>query len=129
MGISKRTLETLIDLVEIKLSCMEVYDREDARELANLERCLGELDEWVDVGTSGEVHTFTLLFENYDGTPRQEPEIVAFVSFGDGGIVHRLAEVAPEDVTIGMRVEAVFKPKEERQGLPSDIRFFRTVEG
>ena len=43
MGISKRTLETLIDLVEIKLSCMEVYDREDARELANLERCLGEL--------------------------------------------------------------------------------------
>ena len=43
MSISKRTLETLIDLVEIKLSCIEVYDREDARELANLERCLGEL--------------------------------------------------------------------------------------
>ncbi len=43
MSISKRTLETLIDLVEIKLSCMEIYDREDARELANLERCLGEL--------------------------------------------------------------------------------------
>ncbi len=43
MGMSKRTLETLIDLVEIKLSCMEVYDREDGRELANLERCLGEL--------------------------------------------------------------------------------------
>ena len=42
MSISKRTLETLIDLVEIKLSCIEVYDREDARELANLERCLGE---------------------------------------------------------------------------------------
>ncbi len=43
MGMSKRTLETLIDLVEIKLSYMEVIDREDARELANLERCLGEL--------------------------------------------------------------------------------------
>ena len=35
MGMSKRTLETLIDLVEIKLSYMEVIDREDARELAN----------------------------------------------------------------------------------------------
>jgi uncharacterized OB-fold protein len=88
------------------------------------ERCLGELDEWVDVGTTGEVHTFTLLFENYDGTPRQEPEIVAFVSFGDGGIIHHLAEVAPEDVTIGMQVEAVFKPRSERTGSILDIEHF-----
>ena len=43
MGMPARTLETLIDLVEIKLSCMEVIDREDGREYANLERCLGEL--------------------------------------------------------------------------------------
>ncbi len=43
MSISIRTLETLVDLVEIKLSCMEIYDRDDARELANLERCIGEL--------------------------------------------------------------------------------------
>ncbi len=43
MGLSRRTLETLIDLVEIKLSYMEVYDQKDSRELANLERCLGEL--------------------------------------------------------------------------------------
>ena len=43
MGMSKRTRETLIDLVEIKLSCLEVIDREDARELANLEHCLGDL--------------------------------------------------------------------------------------
>ena len=41
--ISRKTIETLIDLVEIRLSCVEVYDREDARELANLERCLEEL--------------------------------------------------------------------------------------
>ncbi len=43
MTITRRTLETLIDLVEIKLSCLEVYDRDDARELANLENCLNEL--------------------------------------------------------------------------------------
>ena len=43
MGLSKRTVETLVDLVEIKLSCMEVYDRGDAQEITNLERCLGEL--------------------------------------------------------------------------------------
>jgi hypothetical protein len=30
-------------LLEIKLSCMEVYDRDDARELARLEECRCEL--------------------------------------------------------------------------------------
>ncbi len=54
MGMSNRTCETLIDLVEIKLSCMEVNDREDAREFANLERCLGELRNV----NGGEVVTF-----------------------------------------------------------------------
>ena len=43
MTLSKRTLETLIDLVEIKLSCVEIYDRDDARELSALEQCRGEL--------------------------------------------------------------------------------------
>jgi len=45
MSLTKNSLETLIDLVEIKLSCMEVFDRDDAREVANLEACLKELRE------------------------------------------------------------------------------------
>ena len=43
MSLSKRVIETLIDLVEIKLSCIEVYDRDDSREVAALERCRQEL--------------------------------------------------------------------------------------
>jgi len=43
MTLSKRVVETLLDLVEIKLSCIEVHDREDTRELASLEQCRGEL--------------------------------------------------------------------------------------
>ncbi len=43
MTMSKRALETMIDLVEIKMSCLEVVDREDAREMANLQQCLAEL--------------------------------------------------------------------------------------
>ena len=58
MGISKRTLETLIDLVEIKLSCMEVYDRDDSRELAHLERCLGELRNIISYTAQGGVVEF-----------------------------------------------------------------------
>ena len=44
MTITRRSLETLIDLVEIKLSCLEVYDKDDAREQAKLEFCLNELN-------------------------------------------------------------------------------------
>ncbi len=43
MSLSKPVIETLVDLVEIKLSCIEVYDREDSRELDSLERCRREL--------------------------------------------------------------------------------------
>lgn len=43
MSLSKRSIETILDLVEIKLSSMQVIDREDARELAQLETCRREL--------------------------------------------------------------------------------------
>ena len=43
MSLSKRSVMTLLDLVEIKLSCMEVMDREDAKEKAALEAAKREL--------------------------------------------------------------------------------------
>lgn len=92
------------------------------------ERCLNPLHEWIDVGSVGEVHTFTLLFEGYDGKPLDEPELVAFIRLGDGGIVHRLDEVEPVEIEIGMPVEAVFKPIQERVGSINDIKYFKPVK-
>jgi uncharacterized OB-fold protein len=92
------------------------------------ERCMGELNDWVDVGTIGEVYTFTLLYNNYDGSRREEPEIVVFVKFGDGGLVHLLKDIPSDDVQIGMLVQTVFKPKEEREGSILDILYFTPVE-
>ncbi len=43
-SVTRQTIELLIDLVEIKLGCVEVYDREDARELKALERARLELN-------------------------------------------------------------------------------------
>jgi len=91
------------------------------------ERCMDQLDEWVEAGSTGEVHSFTLLYENYDGSPREDPEIVVFVKIADGGLIHRLAEVNPEEISIDMPVEAVFKPKAERQGSILDISHFKPV--
>jgi hypothetical protein len=50
MSLSRSSVETLIDLVEIKLSCVEVYDRDDSRELTNLQRCKEELMDLAALG-------------------------------------------------------------------------------
>src|SRR3546814_3981068 len=42
-SLNRGTAELLMDLVEIKLGCMEVWDREDARELRALEKARVEL--------------------------------------------------------------------------------------
>jgi hypothetical protein len=91
------------------------------------ERCLGKLDDWVDVGTTGEVVTYTFLHVNLDGSPLEKPEIIAFVRFGDGGLIHHLGEIEPDQVEIGLMVEAVFKPKSERIGSILDIKHFKPV--
>ena len=44
MSLSKRCVETLLDLAEIKLSCLEITDREDLREKELLLRCAQELN-------------------------------------------------------------------------------------
>jgi uncharacterized OB-fold protein len=91
------------------------------------ERCLGKLDTWVDVGTQGEVVTFTFLNVSLDGAPLEYPELIAFVRFADGGLIHHLGEVELEQVEIGMIVEAVFKPKADRVGSILDIEYFKPV--
>ena len=54
MSLSPRSIETLLDLVENKLSCIEVQDREDARELAALETARRELAA-INAARSGQV--------------------------------------------------------------------------
>ena len=92
------------------------------------ERCLNELTDWIDVGIVGEVYSFTLLYENYDGSRRESPEIVAFIRLGDGGLVHRLVEADQDTIEIGLQVEAVFKPQTERIGSILDILYFKPLD-
>jgi hypothetical protein len=43
MSLSKQSVAMLLDLVEIKISYMDIADREDARDLQVLQRCRAEL--------------------------------------------------------------------------------------
>ncbi len=69
MSLSKRVVETLIDLVEIKLSCFEVYDREDKREIASLESCRKELQKLLG-GAAESAGAVAELAAQLKGRPR-----------------------------------------------------------
>lgn len=93
------------------------------------ERCFAHLEEWVEVPNTGRVHTFTVVHVDLDGSRLPKPRVLAFVRLdgSDGGLVHFLGEVEPDQVCIGMCVEAVFKDKAERKGGILDIAYFRPV--
>ncbi|NOY11867.1 MAG: Zn-ribbon domain-containing OB-fold protein [Archaeoglobi archaeon] len=85
--------------------------------------------EFVEVSGKGCVKAFAVA--NYDTYEKklEKPEIYAIIEMDgtDGSIVHLLGEVEPEDVEVGMKVEPVLKPKEEREGRITDILYFKPV--
>jgi len=94
------------------------------------ERCFSRLEEWVEVGPEGTVQSFTVLLVALDGSPLTEPEIMALIQLdgADSVLVHRLGDVELDDLAIGMRVKAVFKPKKQREGSILDIVHFVPVD-
>lgn len=93
------------------------------------EECFRPTDRWVEVRDTGRVNTFSICYVRWDMERLKEPEIPAVVEI-DGaspgvGFMHKLGEVRPEDVRVGLEVEAVWKPEEEREGSILDIRYFR----
>lgn len=87
------------------------------------DRCFEQLDEYIDVGTTGSVESFTVSFKNMDGSDKTEPRILAMVRIDgtDGGIIHYLVGFDWDEIAIGMPVKAVFKTKAQRKGSIEDI--------
>jgi uncharacterized OB-fold protein len=90
------------------------------------------IDDLRALPGTGTVNTFSLCMVNWDASRRDEPLIPAVIEL-DGaspgmGILHMLEEVEPDDVEIGMKVEAVWKPAAERDGAITDIRYFRPLQ-
>jgi len=94
------------------------------------ERCFEKLEQWLDVGRRGTVHTYTIAHIEIDGSKLKEPTIYAVIKIDGtaGGFIHKIGEVDPEKIKIGMKVEAIFKPKEKREGSITDIRYFKPVK-
>ena len=90
-------------------------------------------EKWIEAGPKGTVVTFFVSEQSFlvptTGKMLEVPFSVGIVLL-DGAPVslqHKLEETDPQKIKPGMRVEAVFKPKEQRTGSISDIVHFKTI--
>ena len=84
-------------------------------------------EEFVDVADRGVITTFCVVRIPVIGRAIETPYVAASVALdgADISIYALIQECAPENVRMGMRVEAVWKPDGERQGEHTDIEHFR----
>jgi uncharacterized OB-fold protein len=93
------------------------------------EQCFRPTDRWVEVEDTGKVNTFSICWVSWDMQPLDVPELPAVIEI-DGaspgiGIMHKLGEVDPDAVHVGLEVEAVWKHRARREGSILDIEYFR----
>jgi uncharacterized OB-fold protein len=96
------------------------------------EWCYRPMAAFVPLKDTGVVNTFSLCYVTWDVKRIKEPELPAVIDLDSTsefhGIMHKLGEVEPENVSIGMRVKAVWKSPDEREGAVTDIRYFKPIK-
>jgi acetyl-CoA C-acetyltransferase len=98
-------------------------------ELCNLRA----VERYFDLPDTGVVETYTISNVNWASLPLPDGKqdlfaVIAIDGAADQmGLVHKLGEVDPRDIRIGMRVKAVWKPESEREGAITDILYFRPM--
>lgn len=78
--------------------------------------------EWIVV-------TYTIISRDLYGNKLQHPKIVAVVrpKGCEGGLIH-IVKAEPGEIRTGLRVKPVFKPREQRKGVITDILHFEVAE-
>lgn len=92
-------------------------------------------EQWVELSHQGSVFNYSFvvdpIFDPGIADLREVPYTIAAIILEGGPDVaffHRLEENDPDKIRAGMRVEAVFKPPQEREGTIEDIIHFRTID-
>jgi uncharacterized OB-fold protein len=93
------------------------------------EACFRPTDEWVYVQDTGTIETFSVSYLDTNARRITEPILVGVISI-DGaspkmGLMHYFGGMTKDEIRIGMRVKAVWRPPEERVGSVLDIAHFR----
>jgi hypothetical protein len=91
-------------------------------------RCYCDMQEWVELGDTGTLLTYTVTRYAIPGIqPLKPPFALGIIKLkgANSGFVHLLGEVDFKDISIGMKVKAVFR--EVRQGDYLDIKYFKPL--
>jgi uncharacterized OB-fold protein len=94
------------------------------------EWCWEPMNDWVYLEDTGIVNTYSVCYIRWDASRAKEPQIPAVIwidGASNAGFLHLLEEVDPDEVKIGMKVQAVWKPPEEREGSITDIKYFKPI--
>lgn len=92
-------------------------------------RCWADTEGWIPLPDRGIVRTFVIVNVPFYGQEMPLPYVLAHIRLdgADTTFLHILGTIAPEDVRLGMTVEAVWR--EERTGfLNDDVRYFRPAD-
>ena len=87
-------------------------------------------EEEVVLSDKATVQSFTIVSIPIPNNPIQPPYIIANVVPDGANIsfIHLMSECVNEDVHIGQRVQAVWKPEEEWDYAMDNIRYFKPIE-
>ena len=87
-------------------------------------------EEEVALPDKGTVQSFTIVSIPIPNNPIQPPYVIANLVLDGANIsfIHLLSECVNEEVHIGQRVEAVWKPEEEWDYAMDNIRYFRPID-
>lgn len=96
------------------------------------EDCFQEISEgdWLEVPATGTVRVFTVATINAHGKKMEEPKIIALIDIDktDGALLGIIKTKDLKRDFCGVKVKAVFKPKEKREGTLKDILYFEEVK-
>ena len=100
------------------------------------ESCWVPTDEWVYVKDTGVINTFCISHVDWKagrldikgGTRPFTPAVIEIDGASKGeGILHMIEGIAPKQIKIGMKVKAVWKPADKREGSITDIVCFKPI--
>ena len=93
------------------------------------EDCFCEIPdkEWFDVPAKGEIKLHTIATINTYGNKLEAPTLIGMIKIDktDGLFLGIIKTENPEEIFQGVQVEAVFKPKNQREGTLKDILYFK----
>lgn len=92
-------------------------------------RCLNSLKEWVELGDTGTLQSFTVVRYSEPIHPLAAPFALGLIKLdgADTSLLHLVGQVEPSSLKAGLRLKAVFK--EEREGSILDILYFQPHPG